>query len=790
MLPVTRRRLFALLGGTATLAVAAPAFPIGLADDEPGGATGSLSFTPLRVPHPLPVYTRRSSSLAGPAGTHRILAPSATAELATYDVIDDLVVPPEFERYVIVRWGDRVFADADDYVGYNNDFNGFIPDPQRPGEGMLWINHEFISRPFSAETPDPSAPATDTGSVFERFIGFPWPRERIHEVYGELLYNLGGSAVRLHRDGNGRFAVMPGHALNRRLHGLSGLAINAERPDHFKDVTSWGARAHQIGDANYLIGTGPAATEVFARLSADGLGNRIIGTAFSCAGTVTPWGTVLVGEENTEASSRRHIGVQGQMRRDGTQTGYILRTTSFSFGLVGEKYGWLVEIDPADPNFRARKHTALGRFRHENVTLRAARGRPVVTYMGDDRKGGHVWRYVSAGVLDDPTDRDRASKLLEEGTLYVARFDPPAGEAMRGTGTWIPMRLSTPTAPLSPSVLASAELAATGAASYGGLLQLPRRRGVAGEREDGHLLEVTVENEAAVLPDYRGKTVADFYESYGAALCDAFAVGNLVGGTPTARPEELAIHPTTGEVYIAFTRGTPGSEGYPDSRIFQTGKFDANVAGRQPFGGLYKIAEDDPTGTGETFVWQRVLQSGEAGAKDGAGFASVDNIAFTAQGDLLCLTDVSNGYLNGIAEGADPFPLSIEHATVGRHSAPIEGVFGNNWAFVIPAQGPEAGSLVPLAIGPVRCELTGPAFVGDDTLLLSIQHPGEDAPFDEPGRTVTRDIEMLGLDGRLFMQRRTIPVGSNWPGNIEGKPDDPPRPAVVGIRRKDGGRLL
>ncbi len=787
MFDATRRKILALLGGGAVVGLANSAFSIGRAQGAVDSATGSLSFTPVRVPHPLPVYTRRPSSLVGENEASKILPPSVTAELAMFDVVDDLIVPPEFERYVIVRWGDRVFPDADHYVGYNNDYTGFVPDPRQPGEGMLWINHEYISRPFS--------PAVDgTGGVFESVIGFSLPRDHTLGRLGEALYNIGGSAVRLRRDRNGRLAAVAGHPMNWRLHGLSGLAINAERPDHYKTMTAWGDRAHQIGDTNYLLGTGPAATGVFARRNTDGLGNRIIGAIYSCAGTVTPWGTVLFGEENTGGSRRKHLGVQEQMRRDGTQTEYIPGTTGTSFGLVGEKYGWIVEIDPADPDFRPRKHTALGRYRHENVTLRAARGQPIVAYMGDDRSGGHIWRYVSSAVLDDPADRDSATKLLEDGTLYVARFDPPAGSAMRGTGTWIPVHMSTPTAPLSPSTLASAELAVTGSAARGSVLRLPKRRGVAGEREDGPLLRVTVETEADVLPDYRGKTVADFYDSYGAMLCDAYAVANLVGGTPTARPEVLTLHPTTGEVFIAFTWGGPDSNGYPDSRIFLTGKFDADVAGSQPFGGLYKIIDGDPNGTPNgasgTFVWERVLQGGEAGAKDGAGFANIDNIAFNAQGDLLCLTDVSNRFLNGFTEGTDPTPRSIDHTAVGRGASDVAGVFGNNWAFVIPAGGPEAGSIVPLAIGPVRCELTGPTFVDDDTLVLSVQHPGENAPLGRPGLTVTRDIEMLGLDGRVFTQRRRVPVGSNWPSNIEGTPDGPPRSAVAGIRRKDGGRLF
>ncbi len=47
----------------------------------------------------------------------------------------------------------------------------------------------------------------------------------------------------------------------------------------------------------------------------------------------------------------------------------------------------MVEIDPARPEFRPRKHTALGRFRHENITMRVESGKKLVAYMGDDRRG-------------------------------------------------------------------------------------------------------------------------------------------------------------------------------------------------------------------------------------------------------------------------------------------------------------------------------------------------------------------------------------------------------------------
>lgn len=111
--------------------------------------------------------------------------------------------------------------------------------------------------------------------------------------------------------------------------------------------------------------------------------------------------------------------------------------------------------------------------------------------------------------------------------------------------------------------------------------------------------------------------------------------------------------------------------------------------------------------------------------------------------------------------------------------------------FYIPTSpaDPNAGRIVPFAIGPTRCELTGPTFVGD-TLIVSVQHPSEDSPIGQ--RTpLERDIEILALDGgSVFTQHRVIPKGSTWPASIpvadggQANPAGLPKPATIGIRRK------
>jgi secreted PhoX family phosphatase len=854
MSEITRRQLLSFFGATAAVAALGPTVDrLALGQGAAHADGGSFNrFTPVRLPHPLPIYQNERSFLATGIGSGTLLPPAADPKLASYTVIDDVIVPPEFERYVILRWGDRVFPDAHDYVGYNCDYTAFIAiddrnafgdrdffkgrnghDDDDPDKGYLWVNHEYVSYPASRLSPGIVAGLGNSPTTDQQFLGFSFPTGSAGNaatlalrlaglsasdrrlLYGEFYYNMGGSILLVSdRNRHQHWEVLSRSSKNRRIHGLSGLAINGQRTDAYKDVTSWGSDPHQRGDDDYLIGTGPAATEVFERINSDGLGNRIIGTAFNCSGATTPWGTIMTAEENFQGSTGGnnpfYMGVQEEVLPDGSQRGYVpasgaVITSGQEFGLVGEKYGWLVEIDPDDPDFRPRKHTALGRFRHENIALRVERDKKLVAYMGDDRRGGHTWKFVSDDKVRSETSR-RNSKLLEDGTLYVARYNAD------GTGRWIPLTLSTPTNPLRPSDLSSVPFAAgfddpvpaNGEATLrNGRLRLPRRHGVAGivaqpgvldggsaiVERDGTLTSGAIAEATAFQAyplGYLGTTLGAFYPRLGAILCDAFHAGNLVGGTPAARAEDLEINPRNHrEVFVAFTDGAPGGDGYPDSRIFEVAKLTAAVDDTQQPGGLYKIIEDSRDGTGLTFTWERLEQGGEAGADGCSGFAAVDNLVFDKSGNVWGVTDMSTGLHNGFTDGVPNNPTTINHTAIGDISNFI-GVFGNNWMFVVPTSGSDAGEILPFAYGPTRCEFTGPTFVGK-TLIMSIQHPGEDCDFG-PGDTLSRDIEMLDLDGELFTQARTVTRSSAWPSNIETPRGNAPRPCVIGIQRKDSHR--
>lgn len=282
-----------------------------------------------------------------------------------------------------------------------------------------------------------------------------WTNEQIHKD----LYYQGMSVIEVYRDWDGSWKMDTGSAYARRINGYT--------PFELTGPAKW----------TEAVGSTAAATGTFA----------------NCSGGITLWKTVLSCEENFSETAERA-------------------------GLPLTHYGWVVEIDPFDGTY-AKKHTALGRFNHENTAMGLTADGRVVVYMGDDKKDACVYKFVSAGKYDESLGRAN-SALLEDGTLYVANLK---------SGKWVPVTYEA-----IAKLLANTGFKAS--------------TGVKGTRDE-------------LLAKFRnqGDVVANCHE---AAL--------IVGGTPTDRPEDIEISPFDNTVFIAHTNNdTHGNIHGHITRIFE-----------------------------------------------------------------------------------------------------------------------------------------------------------------------------------------------------------------------------
>ena len=704
-----------------------------------------INFQPVKGPIPLST----SNAVAETGQLIKISTASVEQQMqaySAYEVVDDLVLPEGFTYDIIATWGDKV---GDSRFGYNNDYLSFVETGK--GEGLLTVNFEYISAkpwiqtyqkvigkslPF-AQLEEAIRPAGKAGiNVFALPKKDPIAK-MVREVAKAALIDVGIGVISVFRNDDGKW-VRTDSPADRRITGISGLE-----------------------DGHYLKATGPAVA-VFNKKGKgylDKLGDQIIGTFSNCAGGTTPWGTVFSAEENIQNLVPEPVFADGTSFDPGKKNFYMdteeIGGLGNVFGLAGNKYGWMVEVDPANPIDYGTKHTWLGRYRHEAVGIRVVAGKPLAFYSGCDRCSGHIYKFVSTNAVKDPKDRAN-SKLLTDGMLYAAKFNAD------GTGRWIALKTDTPVNPDLPSVHA------------GGIINLPLRPA-------GGFFKVAKDANAVAFKQ-KFKTLDDLYEGtanekQGAILIDAHYAASAAGATCTARPEDTEIAPD-GSLYITFTSGSASdSDGGPDLRIFQ-GKDGKPYE----YGWIMRLIEDGNEPSAMSFQWKMFATAGEP-ADGGLGFANPDNLVIDKGGNVWIVNDMSSDKLNApVAAGRvdkDGKPISQSN---------LRGLYGNNAIWFLPASGPSAGEAFLFGIGPMECETTGPFFTEDEkTLFLAIQHPGEVNGMRKDMVADNRNFAMKTIDGKEFVQTRKVPVGSNWPGK---KVNSPPQPAVVAIRRANSQRLI
>lgn len=456
---------------------------------------------------------------------------------------------------VLLRWGDPIVPEAPAFdparqsaaaqltqFGYNCDFIGFLPVPlgsEASDRGLLVVNHEY----------------TDTRLMFPGL-----DQDDVEPSLGLVDTELAA-------------------------HGLSVVEI-------VRDATGW--RVVTDGFYNQRISTlatvvriaGPASGHPRLVTKADPTGRRVLGTLANCGGGVTPWGTVLSGEENFDQYFSGAPGETPEARnyqRLGFGTSvYYPRWAHYSrrFDMGFEpnepnRFGWVVEVDPFDPSAAPVKRTALGRFKHEAATPVVNGDGRVVVYMGDDEREEYVYKFVSAGTYD-PVDRAASLELLDAGTLYVARFDED------GTVAWLPL--------------------------------------VHGA---GPLTE------------------ANDFASQADVVIEARRAADLLGATKMDRPEDVETNPVNGRVYVMLTKN---SSREPDERD------GANPRADNAFGHVLELTPPDGDHAADTARWDVFLLAGDGSnpahkAQYGPGvgpdgwLANPDNCAFDATGRLWIATD-------------------------------------------------------------------------------------------------------------------------------------------------------
>ena len=665
-------------------------------------------------------------------------------EYGQYAIQDDIVLPDGFTYDVIASWGDPV---GESRFGYNNDYLSFVPTG--PDEGYLTVNFEYISSdtweqtyqtvtgkslPFNAVVEALDATENKAVNAFELPDNDPL-KAQIIQISKEALVDQGLGVISVRREADGRWVRAEGVG-DRRISGASGL-----------------------DDGKYLSSTGPA-TEVFNKTKVkgytDGLGDKIIGTFGNCAGGTTPWGTVLSAEENVQYQVPEGVFSDGSS----LDPSEVTFDSGFDgqgnvFGLAGNKYGWIVEIDPSNPEDNGTKHTWMGRYRHEAVGVRAESDKQLAFYSGCDRRGGHVYKFISTEKVSDPTNKEN-SRLLSDGMLYAARFNAD------GTGEWIPLSPETAVNPVLPSQV------------LGNMVPLP-------ERPNGSFVEVTDDATAQQFAE-QFATLGNLYEGtpteqQGAILIDAHFAANAAGATATARPEDTEVAPD-GTLFIAFTSGASGGDGGPDKTVF----VGPNGETEYEAGWVMKLSEAENDPAALTFTWNMLANGGEP-ADGGIGFANPDNLAIDSQGDLWVVTDMSTGGHN------QPVPTNrVDESGEPIVGKGLLGLYGNNSLWKISLSGEEAGTAKMFAYGPMECELTGPVFTEDgSTLFLAAQHPGEKSGMRTAMATEIREFDMKTTDGQPFLQQREVPVGSNWPDKGENAP---PKPSVVAVRRIESATIV
>ena len=582
--------------------------------------------------------------------------------------------------------------------------------------GLLAINHENISRIF-LHTP-------------AQVAAFNIAARPAAEVDKEVAAH-GVSIIEVQKSGSS-YSVNRSSTFNRRITAATPMEI-----------------------------TGPARGDdlMVTKYSPSGTATR--GTLNNCAHGCTPWGTYLTCEENwagyfkrpaadnpnrgaRELSALSRYGVGSSNGTYGwansTTPGDLYdrwnavvngATAADDYRNIANTMGWTVEIDPYDSVAAPRKRTALARFNHEGAwAARAVPGRPIVFYMGDDARNEYIYKFVSRARWN-PADANNGlaagTKYLDEGTLYVARFNTD------GTGQWLKLDIG--------------ENAIAGNATYA-------------------------------------------FADQSDVLVHARLAGDAVGATKMDRPEWGAVNPVNGEVYMTLTNNSQRANSATQPPLDAANpRYYADAANRGNVNGhIIRWREAGGDASAIEFTWDVYLFGAQAkvdsggndayyqanvnlsGLTDDNDFSSPDGLWFSQRSPGLLWIETDDGAYTDTTNCMLLAALPGEVGDGGTKDVLSLAVpqNGNANQTVTTRIGEAPGSkLKRFLVGPKGSEITGIVETPDGrAIFVNIQHPGEDTPAAEIANPANYQ--------------------SHWPANSGTAR---PRSATVVITRNNGGLI-
>lgn len=554
---------------------------------------------------------------------------------------DAVVIPEGYEQSVLIAWGDPVIEGAPEFdidnqtpeaaaqqFGFNNDFAGLVEHPEDDNRLVYVCSHEYSTEPNMFKGYDAENP---TREQFE--IGLAAHGLTVLEVSkvngtGELKREFG--------------------PLNRRITGTTEFRL-----------------------------VGPAAGSDLVKTEQDPDGEIVLGTLNNCAGGVTPWGTILSGEENVdqyfgntdlledEQLKERHarMGISGG-ESDRKWERFDDRFDVVKTPNEPNRFNYIVEIDPLDPESTPVKHTALGRFKHEAGNIHIAEDGTVVCYSGDDERFDYLYKFVSSRQMEEG-NLEHNMTILDAGTLYVAKFNGNSPESeIDGSG------------------------------------ELPEDGAFDGDGEWLPLLTVEEDGSAESHVDgFSAEEVAVFTRS----------AADVLEPTKMDRPEDVEVNPVNQKVYVALTNNSYRGATGENAEKSQEGPTEVAPITENKNGLVMEI-EDDHGGT--SFTWNLLLVCGDPNAAysyfggfDKAKVSPIscpDNLAFDSHGNLWISTDGN-------------------------------ALDSNDGLYAVAVDGDRRGEVKCFLTVPVGAETCGP-IVNDERVLVNVQHPGEgdDASADNP----------------------------------------------------------